>query len=110
MGRNLNKDRQIVRQRAETITRGLGPNSTMEFPLDDCTGIAVPVLLKDRNRFFDKSRQQGVFLPAHWPRDESIPASAVTNRWYEGEVSIPTLAASPAADIDFMIDRLCPIQ
>jgi hypothetical protein len=110
LGRDMNKDRQIVRERAQKIVEGLRPNPTVEFPLDDCTGIAVPMLLDDRNRFLDKSRQQEIFLPTHWPRDGSIPVNAGITRWYEDEVSLPTLPASPAADIDFMIDRLCQIQ
>ena len=68
------------------------------------------MLVDDRSRFLAKARQQGIFLPAHWPREDSIPADTRTTRWYEDEVSLPTLPACPAADIDFMIDRLCPIQ
>jgi len=110
MGRDLIEDRQTVCQRAETIVQGLGSNPALEIPLGDCTGIAVPMLTADRDRFLEQARRQGIFLPAHWPRDGSIPAGAGSNRWFEREVSLPTLPATRGADIDFMIDRLCQIQ
>ncbi len=106
MSRDKATDRRTVHARAQSIVEGLRGDPSVKAPLKDCTGIAVPVLLHDRDKFTKEARSQGLFLPVHWPKENEIPDRTETRRWYEEEVGIPTLATSSPRDIDFMIERL----
>lgn len=106
LGRDLTADRQAVDARARKLVEALASRIEANFPLPDCVGIAVPLLVKRRTPFLESLRQEGLFLPAHWPKEDAIDAGATAGRWYDGEVSLPTLPASPGQDIDFMIEKL----
>lgn len=106
LGRDLARDGQAVRARARTLVEAFSDLPSGALPLDDCAGIAVPLLADDRESFRAAARARGVFLPAHWPRDKTVPVNAAVARWYAQEVSLPTMPARPAADVDYVIAQL----
>jgi hypothetical protein len=106
MSRDKATDRRTVHARAQTIVERLRGEPSVKVPLKDCTGIAVPIMLQDRDKFVKDARSQGIFLPVHWAKENDIPDKTETRRWYEEEVGIPTLATSSPGDIDFTIERL----
>ena len=110
LARDLARDGRTVRDRSRAFVEALHHTLRGTFPLHDCTGIAVPVLLDGRRDFLANGRAQGIFLPVHWPRDESVPLGADVRRWYEAEIGLPTLPASPPEDVDYLIRRLATLQ
>ncbi len=110
LARDLAEDGRTVRDRSRAFVEALHHTLRGTFPLHDCTGIAVPVLLDGRRDFLANGRAQGIFLPAHWPRDESVPLGADVRRWYTAEIGLPTLPASPPEDVEYLIRRLATLQ
>lgn len=109
LARDLAEDGRTVRDRSRAVVEALHHTLSGTFPLQDCTGVAVPVLLDGRRDFLANGRAQGIFLPVHWPRYETVPLGADVRRWYEAEIGLPTLPASPPEDVDYLIRRLATL-
>ena len=106
IGRDLAKDGKAIKKRSKAIMDGLRNVLDGEFPLTDCLGIAVPLLQEDREGFLRAARTQGIFLPVHWPRDKTIQVNRNVARWYGTEISLPTMLAQPAKQVDYLISCL----
>lgn len=107
--RNFKDDQEIVSGHSRKIIKSLQDVVPNIFPITECTGIAIPILVENRENFLMACKTRGLFLPVHWPRDHRVRSDETIDRWYNQAVSLPTLPYQTSEDIDYMIKQLLEI-
>lgn len=79
---------------SRTLILGVADLPGVELPVKlnpdvDCP-LFVPIIVPSvrRSRIIAAMREQGLYMPVHWPRPTSVPTGSSTDRLYEGEISL----------------------
>jgi hypothetical protein len=80
--------------------------SALSLPLVPGPGIGVPLWSDRRDAIRTAVREQGVFLPVHWPEHGMFPLASNYLKWHQSEVTLPTYLHFSDRDERYMVDTI----
>ena len=109
LSRDPDRDRVVIARRSRVLFEKLSECDRAIMPFEACLSTNVPLLVDGRSDFLADAKNGGLFLPVHWPREETIKTGSAADNWYRNEVSIPVLPQTDEADFQYLVDTLMSV-